>query len=203
MDSSHGSTFFFFKDSDFKDHMYQHHSDQFDDTDLDDLAAACHQRLPDDNMIIECPFCPAEQALDVEPEEMMNHIAGHLLSLAQISLTGHIDGDGGQSEWSESQRTLDYRSSQPKSLRSLPERLYSEFSDKIEGEEDDIKEYNSRLSPGEAIPDADEEQCYAVWQSIRKPPEDPFLDPTLRSFITQFDIQANEEAPTYVITSQI
>jgi hypothetical protein len=192
MDSSHSSSHSFFKDSDFKHHMYQHHSDQFDLTDLDDIADACCQRLLGEDMITECPFCPADQNLDAEPEEMMNHVAVHLLSLAQISLTGHVDGDGGQSEGPESKRILDNLLSRPASLGSLPERLYSEFPDKIEEEEeeDDIKEYN--LSLREAIPDADEEQCYAVWQNVRKPPEDPLLDLTPRSFIARFEIQANE-----------
>ena len=202
MDSSHGLPISFSKDSDFRDHMCQYHSDQFDPTDLEDLVTACHQRLPDDNMIKECPFCPADQDPDVEPGGMINHIAGHLLSLAQISLTGHIDGDGGQSECSESK--LSYRLSQPASLGSLRGRLYSEFPTEIEDEEDNIEEYN--LSPGKVIPDTDEEECYSVWQNVRKPPEDPLLDPTLRSFTARFEEQADEigtKAPTYVVTSQL
>ena len=202
MDSSHGSPISFSKDSDFRDHMYQHHSDQFDDTDLEDLVAACHQPLPDDTMVTECPFCSTDQDPDIEPGEMMNHVAGHLLSLAQISLTGHIDEDGGQSECSKSK--LDYRLSQPASLGSLPGHLYSEFPDQIEDEEDNIQECNSYLSPGEVLLDTDEEECYSVWQDVRKPPEDPLLDPTLRSFIARFEIQANQigiKASTYVITS--
>jgi hypothetical protein len=181
--------------------MYQYHLGQFDDTDLNDLAAACHQGLPDDNIITECPFCPADQDPDIEPGEMM---VGHLLSLAQISLTGHMDGDDGQSECSESK--LDYRLPKTGSLESLPGRLYSEFPDEIEDEEDNIQEYNSHLSPGEVIPNTDEEECSVQWQNVRKPPEDPSLDPTLRSFIARFEMQAKEigiKVPTYVIKSQI
>lgn len=95
MDGSHETTFFFDTDSAFKNHMHQYHRGQFQDGDLDDLAATCHHRLPVNTLITECPFCPEGSSWELGAGEMINHFATHLLALAQISIAGHIDGDGG------------------------------------------------------------------------------------------------------------
>ncbi|GKZ59151.1 hypothetical protein AnigIFM49718_005012 [Aspergillus niger] len=181
VDSTHDTTFFFQSESGFREHLHQYHEDQFDDDDdIDDIAAACYQKLPDDIIIRECPFCPTVQKLELKPKDMINHVANHLISLAQISLAGHIDDGRSQSAWSGSSRDS---SSLPASIGSLPERLHSEFRD------DDETEYLASVS-GEVIPDADEELIYALWQKVQKPQDDPSLDLTLRHFIAQSGMQA-------------
>lgn len=180
VDSTHNTTFFFQSESGFREHLHQHHKGQFDDDDIDDIAAACYQKSPDDIIIRECPFCPTVQKLELKPKDMIDHVANHLISLAQISLAGHVDGGRSQSAWSGSRRDSN---SLPSSLGSLPERLHSEFTD------DDENEYLTSIS-GEVIPDAAEELIYAVWQNVQKPQYDPSLDLTIRHFIAQSELKA-------------
>lgn len=182
VDKTHDTSFFFQSESGFIDHLHQFHEDQFEDDDIDDIAAACYQQLPEDIIIKECPFCPKVQNVELGPSDMINHIAYHLIALAQISLAGHIDGDQSQSAWSESKRNP---SSRPASAGSVQERLHSEFRDS------DDHEGPTFLSD-EVIPDADVELVDALWQKVQKPQEDPSRDLTLHHFITKFEIQAKE-----------
>ncbi|GLB14826.1 hypothetical protein AtubIFM61612_004628 [Aspergillus tubingensis] len=180
VDSTHNTTFFFQSESGFREHLHQYHEGQFDDDDIDDIAAACYQKSPDDIIIRECPFCPTVQKLELKPKDMIDHVANHLISLAQISLAGHVDGGRSQSAWSGSRRDSN---SLPTSLGSLPERLHSEFTD------DDENEYLTSIS-GEVIPDAAEELIYEVWQNVQKPQYDPSPDLTIRHFIAQSELKA-------------
>jgi hypothetical protein len=164
------------------DHLHQFHEVQFEDDDIDDIAAACYQQLPEDILIGECPFCPTAQNGELEPGDMINHIASHLISLAQISLVGHMDGTRSQSAWSRSKEDPNLY---PASVGSLPERLHLEFTNHDE-------DGSPASVPDEVIPDTNAELVQALWQEVHKPHGDPAQDLTLRLFMAQFGMQAKK-----------
>ncbi|KAF9890253.1 hypothetical protein FE257_006165 [Aspergillus nanangensis] len=153
MDGSHDKTWFFEDEKSFKNHMCEHHSGQFEDDDLDDLALSCHQQLPMDNVITECPFCPADHDLDFIP--------------TQISLAGHDEGNDKQSGQSDSKRSRQYHVSQLGSEVSAMRRLEADFPE-IEDEETHTSGENMDLSPMESVPDADGQVCQNTWRYIRE-----------------------------------
>jgi hypothetical protein len=163
MDNSHDTTFSFYSAQAFKEHLYKEHSGQFDDDDLDNLTAACYQRLPRYSIITECPFCLPGQNSGIDLGNMVNHVTGHLIPLARISPAGHVAGDA-ESEYLASGKVSRGRPSQSGRRASLAERLQSEFPVEYQGENDTVEGY---LLLNEAMPDADEEQCLAVWRMYR------------------------------------
>ena len=173
VDSTHDTTLFFHTQYDFINHLTQDHEDQLDDDDICDLVAACYQRLPDDVMIKECPFCPKTEDADSNASDMMNHIAGHLLSLAQISLTGHIDDGESESAWSKSERGP---SLQVDSTCSFAQHQEADFSDSDVSESSETQLYSSDAG----VPDADAERVHALWNIIQPPKEELLLDKPLR-----------------------
>ncbi|KAL3477431.1 hypothetical protein BJX99DRAFT_257460 [Aspergillus californicus] len=97
MDDSHDTTLFFDSDSAFKDHMHACHIHAFPEDELDEIAAASYQQLPVDNVITNCPFCSPDVDINLPSENIINHLAEHLVSLAQISISWQMDGEGNES----------------------------------------------------------------------------------------------------------
>ncbi|KAL4948631.1 hypothetical protein BDW69DRAFT_189090 [Aspergillus filifer] len=206
LDNTHGGTLFFGSEHGFKDHMHQSHRDQFDDDDLDDIAAACHQQLPDDIAIKDCPLCPEGQVVDMDASEMLNHVASHLLSLAQISLAGHADGDESRSEWSGSKNIPSYRHSDSGKGRvgSLVGRLDTDFAEQSEEDQDDDSIEVELSAPIEDVPDANAEQLQALWEQIRQPAPDPQSDPKLSSFVARLEnrTDSHESYKSEILSSE-
>ncbi|KAJ5167930.1 uncharacterized protein N7482_003524 [Penicillium canariense] len=153
--------------------MHQYHGGQFHDGDLDDLAAACYQRLPVNTLITECPLCPKGVSRDLGSGETINHVAAHLLSLAQITIAGHMDGDGGQSEAAYPEGTSRGGLSPGASEGSIAKRLRAEFPEIQDddapgwGAEQAYNEYASQSLP-EEIPDVDEDFCREAGRLVRE-----------------------------------
>lgn len=91
VDSTHSTTLHYQSKAEFKYHLIMNHSGFFEEDQIENIAAQCYQEIPNDVVIKECPFCPTGEHLEREPGDMITHIAGHLISLAKISLFGHID----------------------------------------------------------------------------------------------------------------
>ncbi|KAL5364474.1 hypothetical protein BJX96DRAFT_133061 [Aspergillus floccosus] len=102
MDSSHGKGLVFHEGKAFRSHMQQYHLDQFDSKDLDDLVAACYQKLPREDAITECPFCTRSEGHS-DNVDLIKHVAGHLISFARISWEGH--DLGGSAEFGQTSST--------------------------------------------------------------------------------------------------
>ncbi|KAH8692087.1 hypothetical protein BGW36DRAFT_386928 [Talaromyces proteolyticus] len=190
MDRDHSSTPYFDTEIGFKEHMYEHHAEQFEPAYLEDIAAACYQQLPEVNMIAECPFCSEEQSMDIPRWEMISHVAAHLLSLAQISLAGHIDGDGGESEGNESVKTLSNNDSHSGSTRSLAGSIYSDNVPETTEEEHRLQD---NIQGDTSVPDIDPQQCSVLWDHIQKGVENPMLDPKLQPFIDRINARMKIE----------
>ncbi|GFF71184.1 hypothetical protein IFM62136_08022 [Aspergillus lentulus] len=93
MDESHNETLFFNSDSAFKEHMVSCHEDAFSEDELDGIADASYLRVPVDSVINVCPFCPIDTQVNVPTEKIITHVAEHLLSFAQISLSWLMEGE--------------------------------------------------------------------------------------------------------------
>jgi hypothetical protein len=98
MDESHNETLFFKSDSAFKEHMVSCHEDAFSDDELDGIADASYLRVPVDSVINVCPFCPIDPQVNVPTEKIITHVAEHLLSFAQISLSWQMEREASDSQ---------------------------------------------------------------------------------------------------------
>ncbi|CRG86143.1 Importin beta-like protein KAP120 [Talaromyces islandicus] len=183
MDSSHDKTLVFEQESKFKEHMNDHHADQFHKDELDDLAAACFERFTSSEILTECPFCSADQQEELAMQkDLVNHIAEHLISLAQISLAGHYEEGTGQSERpSESRQERSEDDSIPGNSGTIVEEMNHEF---ISQEIDDDDEAWSVLESIEKPPETNREHWEFVWAKLQRPKHDHLYDPILQSFIT-------------------
>ncbi|KAL3458339.1 hypothetical protein BJX64DRAFT_292260 [Aspergillus heterothallicus] len=103
MDDTHDETLFFYSSAAFEEHMQHSHADHFHSTELDEIVAVSYQRLPVDNILASCPFCAEVQSLDSSMGDILNHVAGHLFTFAQISLPWQMSGNDSTSEFSDAE----------------------------------------------------------------------------------------------------
>jgi hypothetical protein len=107
MDESHNETLFFNSDSAFKEHMVSCHEDAFSEDELDGIADASYLRVPVDSVINVCPFCPIGPQVNVPTEKIITHVAEHLLSFAQISLSWLMEGEASDAQSSHAWSSQD------------------------------------------------------------------------------------------------
>lgn len=167
--------------------MNDHHVDQFHKDELDDLAAACFERFTSTEILTECPFCPADQQEELaRQKDLINHVAEHLISIAQISLAGHYEEGTGQSEGpSESRQEPSEDDSIPANSGTIAEEMNREFvSQEIDDYyDDDDYESLSVLESIEKPPATDREHWEFVWAKLQRPKQNHLHDPILQSFI--------------------
>ncbi|KAL3447674.1 hypothetical protein BJX65DRAFT_307737 [Aspergillus insuetus] len=187
MDQSHSTTLVFDTESVFKDHMYTSHSGEFANDELDDIAAASHQRLAPHDLVTTCPFCPTDLANTIHTDTLMSHLAEHMLSLAQISVSWKMDGESSDSQSSRAGYSLRYpiglpsgrsRSRRPQYITigrarqyfhmrrdSLTERLQLDFP----SQDDDHNAPDEDYTPEDGFPpEGDMEFFNSLWRNVRQ-----------------------------------
>ncbi|KAF8847385.1 hypothetical protein BDZ45DRAFT_754949 [Acephala macrosclerotiorum] len=82
--------YIFYSKDEFKDHMFTKHNEEFLPKELDTIAQECYGCLPTptSEVLSQCPFCDEFREPDPRPT-LEKHVAEHLLSFAQFSLSGH------------------------------------------------------------------------------------------------------------------
>lgn len=91
MDSTHKKPLYFSDERDFRTHIRKEHGDDFSDNEVDDIVEDCYGDLPGGSKLDSCPFC-GKNEVELNPEQNIDeHIARRLISLAQISLSWHLE----------------------------------------------------------------------------------------------------------------
>ncbi|KAL4779146.1 hypothetical protein BJX76DRAFT_99189 [Aspergillus varians] len=223
MDDGHKETMFFNSATLFKEHMFSCHEGAFLEDELDGIANASYQRLPIDIVITVCPFCPTDHAINIPPEKMIAHVAEHLMSFAQISITWQMSGPDSASYAESSSGRPD-----PFDLDDLPrqrgrryvyhglddlekERLaerrgrrrYLWYGDNlpVERRQGDFPAWSDEeyatdpeyLQEGLEPFDVDEDICKALWQNVRQKLNLPPLDHEPPESLRAFQARATED----------
>jgi hypothetical protein len=189
MDQSHSTTLIFDTECVFKDHMHCFHAGEFHGEELDDIAAASSHRLPMDELITACPFCPTDLGATIPADAMMSHVAGHMFSFAHISVSWQMDGETSdlQSSFasfsthrSEGGRRNYFMTGQCQDIRVVTK---DGEAPREEQHDPDFPEFNddthatdTEYTPGEAyLPEGDAEFFDSLWRSVRQELEMPAL----------------------------
>ncbi|KAJ0421436.1 hypothetical protein BJY00DRAFT_108879 [Aspergillus carlsbadensis] len=120
MDETHNTIMVFNSDAEFRDHMQTCHNGAFADDELDDIVIASYQRLPVDTTLTNCPFCPTNVDANVPTDKIMNHIADHMLSFAQISISWQLGDENSDSASSHAGASSDDTESFRRGYRAEP-----------------------------------------------------------------------------------
>lgn len=202
MDTSHDEQFLFGNVSDFKNHMHEYHSGQFDEDDLKDLADACFQSRTMNVTLEKCPFCHEDEDLELSPGGLIRHVAQHLLEFARISLEGYNEEENEQSDEYSSIDQMGNSSNQFVS-DTITDGLRTDFRG---GEDDDLESLDAP-EIAEQPPDTEN----TVWESYlktdQKSEENTANDPVLRPFISRLnsnlDSSFRTEVPSNIIPTSL
>ena len=169
MEQGHESSVSFDDEGLFRQHMAEEHNGEFVLEELDTIVEECYGRLPAAELLDHCPFCNDFQVCEQQFRAIEEHIAVHLLSLAQISLAGHdIVAERGSEPGSLSLTDVSGSSNTPLSISSDPS-----------GNDDDLAIALPDHSMDE-LPDEHEENWQSYWNKRPRSVYDPFKDPIIQ-----------------------
>ncbi|OQV08585.1 hypothetical protein CLAIMM_12832 [Cladophialophora immunda] len=161
---SHGTPSRFYSRTDFEAHLRDEHKDEFEESDLEELVESSAISRPRREPLTDCPLCLDDfDAKSMPLNDILNHVAEHMISLALLSLPEDENREPTNSEGfaSGTSSTIQTRVSAVSSIAKAMETSLSVDTDEIEIEDDELS--TDLIEIPELAP-TDEDQWNQFWE---------------------------------------
>ncbi|KAJ5341809.1 CNH domain protein [Penicillium brevicompactum] len=185
MDSAHESPCLYESRSEFQDHMFEFHADQFDESDLEDLLEACYESKSGNLSLSKCPFCDEQDETTLNTDGLFSHVAQHLLSFSRISLEGYFQETVGTSDVSGTLEETTHDGDQ-ELTGTIKEGLEMHLQDFTGDTCDDLESLSTVLAL-DIPPETENDQWDFYWQAKEVPSYDQTTDPILSAFVGKME----------------
>jgi hypothetical protein len=160
---SHGTPSRFYSRTDFEAHLRDDHEDEFEESDVEELVESSAVSRPRREPLTACPLCINDfDAKSMPLNDILNHVAEHMISLALLSLPEDENREPANSEGFASNKSsaIQTRVSAVSTNANTIETSMSVDADEVEIEDDELS--TDLIEIPELAP-TDEDQWNQFW----------------------------------------